>query len=349
MNLIERLYKSEDIDYDSNTFVYFNDLYDVDKVMRFLRETYRFDTDLSYEGFDNNLVMLFNRLSFGDSSVCLHNMRTLNSRYNNLEDGCCMFNYSVDSLEFIDGNLLEYYSSGELFYGEDIKFPGVKLSSSDTSLYYSLGSIPQIKKYEIRVSNDLTVTREFSKKSALFILDTKDNNRLLIRINKPSNVILGDNYILGNELEFIEYLKSLESYDIYSIYSDMKNLYLDKDISIYPEITLSEMVINDDSLFDKNLLTVKYGKLDVIIRTIGDKSLTLYGNGNWSYVINDENVNFKINSGKIFKYIIETKEEKVLNDYIDSLLSYDVSIAKEEVERTKKLVKKMEIGVKKNG
>ena len=39
-----------------------------------------------------------------------------------------------------------------------------------------------------------------------------------------------------------------------------------------------------------------------------------------------------------------TKEQN-----LDSLLSYDVSIAKEEVERTKKLVKKMEIGVKKNG
>lgn len=348
MNLIERLYENHNIDgCDIDTFVYFNDLDDINKVMKFLKDVRCFNSDLTYDEFDYNLVKIFKML-FGDSSICLHDMIIGKSRFNKLDDGCCMFNYSVNSLECVGGDIIGYYSSNELFDGEYARYPGVQLISGNTSLYYSVGSESCIKKYEIKVNDDLMITREFSLDSVLFILDSKVNGRFVIRIDKPCKIFVDDNYILENELELVESLKMIESYDVANIYNIFSEISLGSDISIYPEITVCEMVDTECGVMDKNLLSIKDGILNCAVRTIGDKILTLHGNGDWSYVINDEYVNFKINSSKTFKYIIETKEDKFADNYVETLLSYDVAKAKEEVENTKKLVKAFGIGVKRN-
>ena len=99
-----------------------------------------------------------------------------------------------------------------------------------------------------------------------------------------------------------------------------------------------------------NSVTIKNGKIDSIIRTIGNKTITCYGNGNWNYVLNDENVTFKINFGKTLRYGIETNNDSAMDDYTDSLLKYDVSTARREVEDTKRLVReKFGLDVKKRG
>jgi len=347
MDLIKRLYESYSIGYDDNTFIYFHDLDDVNKVMKFLKDTRCFSTDLSYDEFDSNLVKMFNELGFGNSSICLHNMVIGKSKFNKLDDGCCVFNYSIDSLEYNHGDILCYYSSNELFNGDDARCPGVQLISGNSSLYYSVGIKPHIKKYEIKVNDDLIITREFSQDVVLFILDSKNNGRFVIKIDKPTNKAINDSYILNNELELVENLKNIKSYDIVGLYNLLSEITLGNNISIYPEITISEMVNTECGVRDKNLLTIKDGRLDCAIRTIGDKTLTLHGNGDWSYVIDDECVKFRINSGKTFKYVIETKDNKFADNYVETLLSYDVSKAREEIETTKKLVKALGIGVKK--
>lgn len=348
MNLIERLYENHNIDgCDIDTFVYFNDLDDINKVMKFLKDVRCFNSDLTYDEFDYNLVKIFKML-FGDSSICLHDMIIGKSRYNRLDEGCFLFNYTLGHLEFNKGDIIGYYSSNELFDGEYARYPGIQLISGNTSLYYLTGSEPRIMKYEIKVNDDLMINREFSLDSVLFILDSKVNGRFVIKIDKPNNMVVDNNYVLDNELELVKSLKNIESYDVANIYNILSEISLGNDISIYPEITVSEMVDTECGVRDKNLLTIKDGRLDCAVRTIGDKTLTLHGDGNWSYVINDEYVNFRINSGDTFKYVIETKDDKLADNYVETLLSFDANKAKEEVEDTKKLVKALGIGVKKN-
>ena len=86
MNLIERLYENSYRESDVDTYIYFNNLDDINRVMQFLKSICCFSTDLSYDEFDYNLVKMFNKLGFGGSSVCLHNMIIGKSRYNKLDD-----------------------------------------------------------------------------------------------------------------------------------------------------------------------------------------------------------------------------------------------------------------------
>lgn len=348
MNLIERLYESNDMDFEEeNAFVYFYNIDTVSCVIKFLNDIHYFDTDISYEKFDYNIVRMFSNLGFGQSSICLHNMEKGNSRYNMFDAGYCIFDYSVDSLECVDGDRIEYYASNELFDGDNAKYPGFKLSSGNTALYYTVGTGPYIRKYDIKLSENVTLIREFMRDEALFIYEQEDKS-LVIRIKKPNNKIVTSDYILDNELELLEYLKSLTSFEIVEIYNKLCELSLGNNISVYPEISICESIKVENNYQDINALTIRNGNLDSIVRTVLDKSLTLYGNGNWNYMLSSENVNFIINSGKTFRYRIDTKNDKVMDEYADTLLQYDVGVAKREVEDTKKLVKSLGIGVKKN-
>ena len=350
MDLIKRMYETNDIQLElGKPFVYFNDLDDTDKLWKFLRNVHCYSTDLSYEEVDYNLVEIFNKLGFMDSdSICLHNMRIGNSRYDINKEGYCLFNFSLNSLEYENDNTIGYYSSNELFTsGERYAiYPGVKLSSGNESLYYTVGTGPYIRQFDIKINENMVLTREYSDKEVFFMFDCGDKI-FTIRIKKPLSKVVTDNYILDNELELIEYLRDLSSYDMVDIYNNLCEISLGNDISKYLEIDLCESVKTHSGWKNINSLTIKNGNLDCAVRTMGDRTVTLHGNGNWNYTLSDEKVTFRINSGKNLRYGIEANSDRVMNDYMDNLMKYDVSIAKREVEDTKKIVKALGIGVKK--
>ena len=352
MELIKQIYRNSNIGVEEgSTFVCFYNFNDKNKFERFLNDTCSYDTDLSYEEVYLNLVMLFSELGLGNGSVCLHDMKVGTSKYDINQAGICSFNYSVSSLKCNLGDVVEYYSSGELFDGsvKYVNYPGVKLTSGDTSLYYTLGSVPYIRKYDIQINDSVKLIREFSKDEVLFMFEGLDSN-FIIRIKKPSYKSGNNDYVLDNELIFLDYLRSLSSYDMVEIYNKLCELCLGKDISVYPEITICQSIRTDYSYYDTDSITIKNGDIDVIVRTVGDKSIICYGNGNWNYILSDENVTFKISSGKTLRYKIETKTDKEMDEYTESLLKYDVNAARSEVEDTKKLIReKLGLSVKKRG
>ena len=344
MNLIKKIYGEdrEYLEYD-RPFVFCYDSDDVDRLKLILNEMHSLDTDLSYDKVYYNMVEIFNRLGLGNNdSICLHNMSVGTSRFDRTKEGCCSFNYSINSLEYSEGNVIQYYSSNELFDGCEkySVYPGVKLSNNNESIYYTVGSVPCVRKYDIRINDSVTLTREYLSDEVLFMFEGIDTN-FVIRIKKPSSkIVKGNSYILDNELELVNYLRTLTMpFDMMEVYKRICEISLNNDISLYPEITLGESNKVNNSWKCINLITLKNGEMDTVIRTIGDKKITCYGNDNWSYVLSDENVVFTINSGRTLRYGIEAKNEEIMNDYTDTLLRYDVSTARSEVEDTKRLVK----------
>ena len=353
MNLIEKVYENNSVVLEENSpFVYFNDLGDIDKLMSFLKYARSFDTDLSYEEMDANLVKLFGKLGFGlNDSICLHNMKIGSSKYNVNQEGYCEFNYSVNTLEYEKGNIIGYYSSSELFDGTErySTYPGVKLSSGNESLYYTVGTGPYIRKYSIKLNEEVTLIREYSNDEAFFMFEGIENT-FIIRVKKPLSKIVTGNYVLDNELELVNYLRSLSSYDMVEIYNKLREISLGEDVSKYPEIFICESIKKENIFEDVNSVCIKNGDVDSIVRTVGDREITCYGNGNWSYMLSDENITFRINSGKTLRYGIETKSDKSMDEYTDTLLKYDVGTARREVEDTKRLVReKFGLSVKKRG
>lgn len=351
MDLIKGLYENkDDVLEHERPLVYYYDLNDVDKLIGFLKSVYCFDTDLSYEELDYNLVEIFNRLGFLENdSICLGNMRIGSSKYDVNKEGYCTFNYSVNCLEFTSGDVVGYYSNNELFDGSEgcAMYPGVKLTSGNESLYYTVGTGPYIRKYDIKINENLTLTREYSKNSVLFIFEEL-GRRFVIKVDKPISKVVTENYVLDNELLLLEYLKGLSSFDIVEIFKKLCEISLGKDVSKYSEITLCESNKTENGWKDTSLISIKLGTVDNIIRTIGDKTITWYGNGNWTYVLSDENVTFRINSGKTLKYGIEAKNDMIMDSYTDNLFKYDVCVARREIEDTKKLVKeKLGLSIKK--
>ena len=346
MNLIKRIYedRSDNIEEHEKTIVLFDEIETMKKLVQFLSDAYCFDTDLYFPEVELNIQQIFSRLGIGlDSSVFLRNIKFGASKYDESKNGCCEFNYSLngDSLDNREDKTITYYLSNELFSGEKYAIcPAVKLSSGNESLYYSVGSVPVIRQYSIKLNEEVTLIREYSKDEVLFIIEGKTNH-LVIKVKKPVSKVVENNYQLDNEMLLLDYLKTLtESYDVMDVYNKLCELSLGNDISMYQEITVCESVKTEYGFCDSNLVSIKNGNIDCVVRTIGDKTITLSGNGNWSYVLSDEFVNFRINSGKTLKYRIETKSEKEMDDYTDGLLRYDVSTAKQEVENTRELVRK---------
>lgn len=347
MDLIKRIYedRSEDSTEIRKTTVLYGNVTNVESIMSFLANVYCFDTDLYFPEFDNNMELIFGKLGIElIGNVSLTDMKIGSSRYPGSQGGTITFNYHLLNSENRDDNTITYYSSNEIFDGSEpyAVYPAVKLSSGNESLYYSVGSVPILRKYSIQLNEDVTLTREYSSEEVLFIIEGKTNH-LVIRVKKPVSKVVENNYQLDNEMLVLDYLKTLTgAYDVMDIYNKLCELSLGNDVSMYQEITVCESVKNEYGCCycDTNVISVRNGYIDSVVRTIGDKTITLQGNGNWSYMLSDEFVNFRINSGKTMKYHIETKSEKEMDDYTDGLLRYDVNSAKREVEETRELVRK---------
>ena len=344
MDLIKKIYedKSEHINSIRKVIILYDKFEKIDCFMKFLVDSYYFDTDLYLPEFEYNIQEIFSRLGIElNESIILKNMKIGPSRYNVSQDGYCVVNYQMLDSENSDDNTIAYYSSNELFPGESYSvYPGVKLCSGNESLYYSVGSVPCLRKYSIQLNEDVTLIREYSKDFVLFIIEGKESH-LVIRIKKPISKVVKTDYLLDNELAVLDYLKNLNrTYDVMDVYNNLCQLSLGNNVDVYQEITLCESIKTRFGLVDNNVLSVKNGEIDSVVRTIGDKTITLSGNGSWSYSLSDEFVDFKINSGKTMKYHIETKTESEMDDYTDGLFRYDVSVAKREVEETRELVRK---------
>lgn len=346
MDLIKRIYedRSENTTEIRKTTVLYGNVENVESIMRFLANVYCFDTDLYFPEFDNNMELLFGKLGIElIGNVSLMGMKIGSSRYTDSQGGTITFNYHLLNSENRDDNMITYYSSNELFLGEKFSiYPGVKLSSGNESLYYSVGSVPVLRKYSIELNEDITLTREYSSEEVLFTIEGKTTH-LVIRVKKPASKVVENNYELDNEMLVLDYLKTLTgTYDVMDIYNKLCEISLGNDVSMYQEITVCESIKNKYGCCycDSNLISVRNGDIESVVRTIGDKTITLSSNGCWSYVLSDEFVSFKISSGKTMKYHIETKTEKQMDDYTDGLLRYDVNSAKKEVEETRELVRR---------
>lgn len=344
MNLIEKIYESDKelLEYDK-PFMFCYNPNDVDEMRNFLKDVHCLDTDLSYDKVYYNMVEIFNRLGLGkNDNICLHDMYFGVSKYDRTRNGYCSFRYSINSLDNSEENVIRYYSSNELFDGNERYsiYPGVKLSNRDESVYYTVGTVPCVRKYDIKINDGVTLTREYSDDEVFFMFEGIDEN-FIIRIKKPSSkIVKGNSYELDNELELVNYLRTLTMpFDMVEVYKSICDISLNNDISMYPEITLCESKKINNSWKDINLITIKNGEVDTIVRTIGDKTITCYGNDNWSYILSDENIVFTINSGRTLTYGIEAKTEKAMDDYTNTLLRYDVSTARSEVMETKSMVK----------
>lgn len=344
MDLIKRIYrgKNENLE-QNNTTVLFDEMSTMEKVMNFLSDVHYLDTDLYIPEVVYNFSEIFNRLEIGlDQGIFLQNIQIGSSRYNMLDNGYCSFNYSLgNTIESNDDNTITYYSSNELFPGEKYAiYPGVKLSSGNESLYYSVGSVPILRQYSIKLNEELTLIREYSQDEVLFTI-RGINRDVVIRIKKPISKVVENDYLLDNEILVLDYLKTLTNdYDVIDVYIKLCELSLGKDVSVFQEIKIYDSVKKGNKYFDNNLISIKNGNIESLVRTIGDKTITLFGNGNWIYELSDEFVDFRIDSGKTMKYHIETKSERDMDDYTDGLLRYDINNAKREVEETRELVRR---------
>lgn len=344
MDLIKRIYRGKNDNLEQKRAnILFDSISMMEQLMKFLNEGHYFDTDLYIPEVIYNFTQIFNRLEIGlGKEIFLKNIQFGSSKYNSLGNGYCSFNYSLSNNSESNENTITYYSSNELFpCGEKYAiYPGVKLTSGNESLYYSVGSVPCIRQYTIKLNEDMTLIREYSRDEVLFMIEGK-NNHLVIRVKKPLLKVVDNNYQLDNEILLLDYLRTLtDNYDVMNIYNKLSEISLGDKTCMYQEITVCESVKDKSGYRDRNLISIKNGEIDSVVRTIGDKTITLSSNGNWSYTLSDEFVDFRINSGKTIKYHIETKTEREMDDYTDGLLRYDVSMAKQEVEETRELVRR---------
>ena len=165
MELISRLYsnrrmkENRDIDVSSNPGLLFIDEDMLSKVDAFLRDFCVLDTDLEFSAFVKNITSIFNDLGIGrNGRIVLSNMKSLSA------SGICSFNYGVNGVGSKIREVLEYYSSGEHFLDSEPYsiYPGVKVSNGKESICYSVGTVPQIRQYSIKINKDSILSREYS-------------------------------------------------------------------------------------------------------------------------------------------------------------------------------------------
>lgn len=351
MDLIRRLYENRVIQKDGQDLLFdegrpeilFSDEKSLVEFSRFIQRA-NSHNDSFLPNVVPDFIDLFNALGIGRyGEIELSNIKIGSSKYNASKEGYCSLDYLVDSHEYKEGNMIAYYSSGELYNF----YSGIKLSSGNESICCLMNHGLHIQQYSIRINKDVTLTREYYKDEVLFMFEGL-SKRLVIRVKKPISIEIDTDYELVNEVKFLDYLKVLTyPYDMVEIYNKLCEISLGSDVSIYPEIIVCELSNTLSGWKDTNLISIKNGEIDSIIRTSGDKKISFDGNGNWNYMMSDENVMFTISSSDKISCSIETKNDKEMDDYTERLFRYDINTARSEVVAAKRLIReKIGLGCK---
>ena len=306
-----------------------------------LNKTYLFESDFRYLIVKDKIINIFKMLglSIGDN-ILLDNMKSFKSRFNKDKIGSISFNYFInfdmDSLEY----KITYYHNGELFNGNDKDSfkAGIKVEDNKTSIYYSLGytSIDMFK-YEIKLNNNITLCREFSKDNVFFIFESKDS-RFVIKIDRKVPKNSDSYYILNNEDKLLKYLISIYNYDIDEIINKLCEISLGNDISKYSQITLCESKRIDNRWKDINLLVFRKGRMYELIKSNFERMIHIDEFGNFEYVKLDDDIKFTIKYDDLIKYNIDGASDIYTDSYIGNLLINNIEYACEEVSNIKSRV-----------
>ena len=86
------------------------------------------------------------------------------------------------------------------------------------------------------------------------------------------------------------------------------------------------------------------GEINEFCITRDGKRVFVSSNGNWSYMMVDEDelvkFSMKVDNGRI-SYNVVGNTDSEIDDYTDTLIKYDMSVARKEVEDIKKLTRRM--------
>ena len=174
MELIDKIYRQE-VNLDGIPNLVISDL-NRNMFSDILNRTYLFESDFRYPMVKDKILNVFKILGLSlEDYILLDNMKSFKSRFNRDKIGSISFNYFINFDMDNSENTVTYYHNGELFDGNDKDAfkAGIKIEDSKTALYYSLGySSINMFKYEIKLSEDITLCREFSKNNVFFIFES---------------------------------------------------------------------------------------------------------------------------------------------------------------------------------
>ena len=191
---------------------------------------------------------------------------------------------------------------------------------------------------EKKISRDISYRRYFDSYYALFEIKNKDYKFEFIVSNYSNDK---ENIIkLDNEDKLEEYLVNLifpvDIIDVYKNIVDICNLDVSKYQSFEIKIIPSKVGKKGD------MIELKDGEFIQINMTKNGKRICLNKNDVWSYEMVDDDSLAKFSmfySNNNVSYNISSKNNGEMNEYVESLLEYDISMARSEVDDVKKLVR----------
>ena len=187
--------------------------------------------------------------------------------------------------------------------------------------------------------NDNVYNRFYSKYSCYFALKNKDYH-LSLRISIPEELRVSDkDCVLRNEEALKTYFLGLEfPIDINEVYKKICELSLDS-INVYPEFELKvEKKVDGNSSVVTDMINLVNGQLQNYTITKGGKTISLDGEGNWSYVANQVSISYAKN-GEI-NYSLTGFSRDGLETISAPAVKYDM--ISEEIEEVKNLVKSLQ-------
>ena len=216
--------------------------------------------------------------------------------------------------------------------------------------YEPVKNQPKITLYlttsEHKYSSGTKYLRNYNWEDAEYII-SKGENQFVLKVDKPYDLQNPKEhyYRLNNEEELVNYLSKLEfPIEIEEVYKKICEISLGENISEYPFIHIC--VTKEGMATDT--LDIDEGEWHTFRKTKGDKTVVLYQNGTWEYELSS-NDNLE-NKTTVFSMTcekdgiscnIQAKTDSELDDYTKTLVGYDISTARSEVENTRKLVLKM--------
>ena len=150
---------------------------------------------------------------------------------------------------------------------------------------------------------------------------------------------------LNNHKELEKYLMSLTfPCSILDVYKKICEISVD-DLSQYSSVSLSFCKVINGKKVETDMISLAYGELfELKITTLEEgKVINMYQDGTFSYTLADETISFtmKETKGDKISCTVTSDADKKIDDYIESLVSYDITSDREEIATTKKLVREM--------
>ena len=205
----------------------------------------------------------------------------------------------------------------------------------------------KIKSRRHNISNNWwNCLSESDLNSNYFLLYNNDYSiRLNVSYNTQDKLSKLEASEFDNYLELERYLTSLTfPCSILDVFKKICEISLD-DVSQYKSLILSfsrNLEANRKKETDK--IVLKDGKLCELKITIFDgKVINMNKLGDFSYDLTDESVSFSIKelgNGEI-SYSVSSNADKKIDDYMDGLMTYDISVARHELSDVKKRVRVM--------